>query len=622
MLVLAVAVAVSIVGLAIGPGLVALGRGRAVPSAAIEGLTLGMVPALIAVRILPHVHASLGGWSVVLTALGYGGLWLADRRGHRGGAKVGHAVIVPALALHALTDGAALAVAASALARGASSGLLLGAVLLLHRLPEGLFLATTLVPIVGWRGTLKRLGLVAGATVLGAVLGGVLLDSISDALVDGVVALGLGAMLRLALHTHSPAPTERASRAASGAAFVLGVTVALAVPVADDVLRRAQPSELSVIQTLIGLFVETAPVLLGGLLCSALLRTVLPRRPSAWLRGGPTWVRALRGVAFGAGRTWCACGVLPMGRRMLAEGITPAAVFAFVVTAPVLAFDALALPARLLGVPAALFVAVAAVLMAVAATRTMSAFAEPVNKAKRRAVTLHVVPDDDPPIPDAFGARLQLALRETFATALDESGAWYASGLLAAAALEAASRWHFAASFGSPLDVIVISLLAAPLTLASQGVAPVAATLVHKGCSVGAAVSLLLIGPGLSMAAIATVRRLIGVRAGAVFALAVVVLGAMLGVLANVVVPAASVPAMHALASHHHAMWERVAAMGLALALVTSLLRVGPREWFGNMTVGGDEREIGEHDHGHAHGHDHPPNEEPPYPAGARESKG
>ena len=59
----------------------------------------------------------------------------------------------------------------------------------------------------------------------------------------------------------------------------------------------------------------------------------------------------------------------------------------------------------------------------------------------------------------------------------------------------------------------------------------------------------------------------------------------------------------------------------LALLLSLSLLRVGPREWFGNMALGGDEELPGEHDHGHAHGHDHPPDDAPPYPVVAPDSK-
>jgi uncharacterized membrane protein YraQ (UPF0718 family) len=622
---LAVVVLISLVGLAIGPALVALGRGRAVPSAAIEGLTLGMVPALIAVRILPHVHASIGVFAIALTAFGYLALWLADRWGHRSGARVGHAVIVPALALHALTDGAALAVAVAAIARGSAaerSGMMLGAVLLLHRLPEGLFLAATLVPIVGWRRTMHRLGLVGAATVAGAVIGRVLLDTIPDALVDGVVALGLGAMLRLALHTHSPAPTERASRRASGVAFAIGLAVALAVPVADDVLRRAQPRELSVMQTLGPLFVETAPAMLAGLVFSALLRAALPRRTTAWLRTGKGLGRALRGVAFGAGRPWCACGVLPMGRRMLAEGIAPAAVFAFVVTAPVLALDGLMLTARLLGPVVTVLVGAGAVAMALAAGAAAMAVGASDVARKKKHVALHVVPDDEPPAPRSLTGRLKAAAGEAFGSALDESGPWFVTGLFLAAVLEAGSRGQFAAAVHAPLDVVVVGILATPFAIASQGAAPLAAMLLHKGCSIGAGVALLVIGPSLHVALSMTVRRVIGARAGLALTGSVWAVGIMTGTLANLVVPHASVPAIHALATHVHRAWEWVCAIVFGALLVASLLRIGPREWFGNLAIVGDEREPGEHDHGHAHGHDHPPNEGPPYPAVPEQSQG
>ncbi len=616
---LALAVALSIAGLAVGPALVALGRGRAVPSAAIEGLTLGVVPALILLRVLPHLYDSLGPWALVATATGYLVLWLADRRGHRAGARIGQAVIVPALALHALTDGAGLAVAVAAMTRGAPSGLLLGAVLLLHRLPEGLFVTTTLLPIVGWRSTLLRLGLVALATLTGALLGSALLATVPDALFDAVVALGLGAMLRLALHTHAPLPTERASRAASALAFAGGIVLALAVPAPDSVLRAAQPRELSITQSLGPLFVETAPALLAGLLLSALLHALLPQRITAWLRAGAPWQRALRGLAFGAARPWCACGVLPMSRRMFAEGISPAAVLPFVLGTPVLALDGVLVIGRLLGGTVMLSVVLGGVFIALAASVSTRGVAAP---PRRRHVSLHVVSDEGAPVPATLGGRVLAGLREAGGAALDESGAWYLTGLVLAAAFEAASRWHFASPFGAPFDVAVVAALSMPFAIASHGAAPIAAVMVHKGFSPGAGLAMLLVAPSVSVALAATVRRALGARAAGLLVASVLVLATMLGVLLNLVTSADVVPAMHGFAAHVHPWWEWGSAGVLTVLLCASLVRVGPREWFGNMAVAGDEAEPGEHDHGHAHGHDHAPSEAPPYPAVSPESKG
>jgi hypothetical protein len=77
---LALAVTFSILGLAVGPILLALGSGRG-PAlhAIVDGFVLGLVPALIALRILPHVYAQLGPSCVAWLATGFIGLSIGTR---------------------------------------------------------------------------------------------------------------------------------------------------------------------------------------------------------------------------------------------------------------------------------------------------------------------------------------------------------------------------------------------------------------------------------------------------------------------------------------------------------------------------------------------------------------
>src|SRR3954452_5570483 len=131
-----IALALSLAGLALGPALVALGRKQALVFAVIEGLTLGLVPALLLLRLLPHLYEEAGPAAILLMAVGYAGFWLIERRSHGAGAHLRQSVIVPAMAVHSLLDGSSLALAFAA-GSGPTSALLAGA-LVLHRFPEGL----------------------------------------------------------------------------------------------------------------------------------------------------------------------------------------------------------------------------------------------------------------------------------------------------------------------------------------------------------------------------------------------------------------------------------------------------------------------------------------------------
>jgi uncharacterized protein len=83
---------------------------------------------------------------------------------------------------------------------------LIGGALVLHRLSEGLFLATTLTPEIGVRRMLYRVAAVAAATMVGALAGQRLMMKLPDALLNGLVAIGLGMMLRIVLHRHHSSP--------------------------------------------------------------------------------------------------------------------------------------------------------------------------------------------------------------------------------------------------------------------------------------------------------------------------------------------------------------------------------------------------------------------------------
>jgi hypothetical protein len=314
---LAIALALSTAGLLAGPLLAAIGAGRARWAAALDGLALGLVPVVLGVRLLPHVYEALGPSALALAALGYGSLWWADRRNHRKVNKLGQSIVYPALVLHAISDGAALAAAVAATGGGGDKALF--AALVVHRLPEGLFLGTTLQAQLGWRGTWLRVAGLAVATIAGGLAGEGLLAIAPGWLFDAVVALALGAMLRLVMHSH--VRTASASeRAAAGLSFAAGVAIALAIPAEHDALRAAQPGELAVLGSLLPLFVATAPWLLAAIA----LALALPLEATTAAGLGALAITApLFGAPFAAWRLVAAAAVFALVRSFAPPASEP-----------------------------------------------------------------------------------------------------------------------------------------------------------------------------------------------------------------------------------------------------------------------------------------------------------
>jgi len=221
----------SVLGLCVGASLALLGRSRAQAASALDAAVLGMVPTLVLARLLPHTFESLGVTCIALAALG---CLLADRSVHRhdhhAQRTLSNTLVLPALWLHTLADGAALAVSVSG--RIGSSSALVAAAVILHRIPEGLFVASRL-QTPDTRSVFLAILPLALSSVLGAYLGDELLNILPDVALDAFLALGAGAMLRLALHTHpsqSGAPHSRSGRALEGLSFVCGVAAVLAIP--------------------------------------------------------------------------------------------------------------------------------------------------------------------------------------------------------------------------------------------------------------------------------------------------------------------------------------------------------------------------------------------------------
>ncbi|WP_437741543.1 permease [Sorangium sp. So ce1504] len=588
---LALVVVLSIAGLAVGPLLVALGRRQALPTSALDGLTLGLVPALVLTRHLPHVVEEIGAQALLWAALGYAALGLTEHRRRDTGEVLGREIAFSALAVHGLLDGAGLALAVAA-ADSSADGVLFASAVLVHRLPEGLSLAARFLPAWGWRQLAARLGLLGLLTVLGALLGQRAVESLPHESFEVFIAFGLGVLLRLVVHTHEAPPRGVRARTASAIAFASGLCVALALPSPESSFTSAHASELSFAESLGPLFIETAPAVLAGLAMAGLLRALSPsvlHRSIGSLRGGAALPGAARSLASGPplplSLPLCACGVAPRMQRLPRASAPVASVVAVVLCAPALDPAGALLSLRMLGLPftaarvaGGALLAVLVALLVARVARTKGSSAAPSG--------------GEPPVVAGTvaspGARLRAAVAEAVGPALDHMAAWYVAGLVLAAVLEAAIAPAAARALGAPDDVLVSALLAVPAHVCAQGAAPLAAVMIHKGLPVGAALAFLVAGPATHIAALGGLHRAFGARAAAASALFSVTFAVALGLVANAFVPLSAIPGLHDLASQEHSTIAWVCAAALGALLLSSFMRLGPRAWLGGMRGAGD----------------------------------
>jgi uncharacterized protein len=191
----------SIAGLLTGPALSSWASRHASVVTMFDAATLGLVLQVLVIGLLPHLIDEVGPIAVAAVVAGYAGFTALGSCHHAGAARLGSALIVPALAIHSFLDGTTLAVAFED-GVSATAGWGLGAAIVLHRFSEGMVLASLLIPIHGLRGTMLRISVLAAFTAIGAVVGRALLTQTADRALHLVVAVGIGMLLGMVLHRH------------------------------------------------------------------------------------------------------------------------------------------------------------------------------------------------------------------------------------------------------------------------------------------------------------------------------------------------------------------------------------------------------------------------------------
>lgn len=589
--------ALSLLTLAAGPLLYKTAQAARNPLlAALDGFVFVAIGGLILLHVLPE-SVALGGWAAALACLvGLVAPTLLEHRLH-GRARQVHAVALllglAALGMHAFMDGLVLG--------GDHEGEshahhMLPMAVILHRLPEGLMVWFLVRPLYGLPKALATLGLIAVSTVAGFSLSEVVASSIEHQGRGLFQALVGGSLLHVVMHRSYPISSGAAGRpgrlqAGLGA---LGGLVLLWFITHDAEAGLTQAG--SVFYTLA---LESAPALLLAYVSAGLIYGLLPRASVAWMSKGPPLSQALRGMAFGLPLPICSCGVVPVYRSLVLQGIPIPAAMAFLISTPELSLDALLLSLPLLGGPFTLTRLACAAFVALAIGWGLGRLLPSVGS-----------PSSSPALDLGAAvlggwARLRAGLATGLGEVVEATAPWILLGLGIAAVAEPLIQGSWFQGLPPILEVAFFALLGIPTYVCASGATPLAAVLIHKGVSPGAALAFLLTGPATNVTTFLLLSRLHGRGAALAFGGLMALLTVGLGQLVNLMLPTvAAFPQSHADAGLWSGVQEASLA-GVALLFLLALLRQGPRAFVGELFAETDEEEDPHHQHEHHHDHEH-----------------
>ena len=313
-----------------------------------------------------------------------------------------------------------------------------------------------------------------------------------------------------------------------------------------------------------------APYLLLGFLLAGVIHAYVPRRLYARYLSQPDFRSVALAALFGVPLPLCSCGVIPTAMSLRREGASKGAVTSFLIATPQTGVDSIVATYSVLGLPFAVIRPVVALVTALAGGWT-------VNRLTR-SETDGILPAAEGGEVRRSGSRFVEALRYGFVDMIQDIGRWLVLGLLVAGLITILVPDNFFASFADKplLNMAVVLLFSIPMYLCATGSIPIAAALMLKGLSPGAALVLLMAGPATNTASILVIGKVLGRRTLAAYLGAIVAGAVGFGLAIDYLLPAAwffPSGAVHA-ACHGKAgySWVEVASSALLAALLAYAL--------------------------------------------------
>ena len=595
---------ISLLAFAVGPALYGMADRARASLAALDGFVMVAVAGLALVHIIPHAVVTAGAGALAVALAGFIGPGLVEHRLERAARQTHTAALALALSgltVHEFFDGVGLARAFYDPSTGIS---ILAVAVVLHRLPIAITVWWLLRPLRGPRLAWAVLAALGAATVLGYASVDLVAGLVDTRWLGLLEALIAGSLLHVVVHRPSPlsAPDQgRRERLSAGIGALFGLAAVAALGSEHHIPLHGHES-IGFGDIFIALVMESAPWLLLAFALAGAAQVVLPRASRSWLRSGSSTTEAMRGIAYGLRLPICACRVIPVYQALVVQSVPAAAALAFLVATPALGIDSILISLPLLGGELTAVRGVAAALIALLIGAVLGRVVQRRWPGKS--------PDESTIIerqPARLADRVRAGLRFGFGDVVDHTAPWIVFGIAVASLAEPALHDTWLAALPWGIDVLLFALLGMPFYVCASGATPLAAVLIHKGVSPGAALAFLLVGPVTNGTTFGVLSRLHSPRMALAFGGMLAGLTVGLGLLVNGFMPRSGGIALYAEASADASALQILALIAFTAVIALSVLRQGPRGFVAQiLNPYGDDRHDG-HGHGrpdHAHSHD------------------
>ena len=318
---------------------------------------------------------------------------------------------------------------------------------------------------------------------------------------------------------------------------------------------------------------DMAPWLILGFLIAGILHVFFPQGQINKLLGATNTKSVFRAALFGVPLPLCSCGVIPTGVSIHKSGASKGSAVSFLISTPQTGVDSIMVTYSLLGLPFAIIRPIVAFFTGIIGGVITNKL-EP-----ERQKSVHVE--------KSTGKQLnKFSIKEIFQYAfvdfLADIAKWLVIGLAIAALIAVFVPDDFFASYikNDFLGMLIILMASIPVYVCATSSVPIAAVLLLKGLSPGAALVFLMAGPATNAATISVIGNSMGRKT--LFAyLATIIVGALLsGWVIDAFLPRdwfTILSGEHM--NHEHGLLPRWLMVSSGIVMIGAIMNIFIRKW-------------------------------------------
>jgi uncharacterized membrane protein YraQ (UPF0718 family) len=291
---------------------------------------------------------------------------------------------------------------------------------------------------------------------------------------------------------------------------------------------------------------QSAVYMLFGFFMAGILYAYVKTEKISRYLGGENWRAVVLAALAGIPLPLCSCGVVPAAAALKKQGAGKGATLSFLISTPETGVDSIPITYALLDPVMTVMRPLSAFITATAAGiienfyGKKEVFAPPGSKPPVAGCCCNAGERGSMNLPagkTSSRAKMAAGMKYAFVELMGDIGPWFVLGLFLAGLISYLLPDRFAEAYlGNPLLAMPLMLIIGiPMYVCATSSTPIAAALILKGLSPGAALVFLLAGPATNMASLTMVSKLMGKRSLAIYLGAISSCALILGFLTDMV---------------------------------------------------------------------------------------